>query len=268
MKKILAGVLLATMCLAPLSGLAYVESNVYLENAFSMLEEGNVFLQQYNVLGDNLVEARYQRGMPYFFAGVNEEAALKVRVCVQESSYYKLDKQYLYGLDCKGFTRWVQRQAGVEEHAALPELLYQHRNDPLPESRPASEWPDFFLPGDLLVVDHGPNHVLIYIGTPADYGMTKENAPEIAEYLEYPLFIHCGANPFYTDRYKEYIRQMGYTRCNPPDGGVTVSIMGMEDAPHYRGDFHRDFRYFEVWGQPLPIFSEKECRRMAWIPQP
>jgi len=245
---------------------ASVQSNEYLEVALTMLEEGNLFLYQYNFLGDNLIGHRLPLGMPYFFAGVNENAALRVRVCVQESSYYKPGRQYLYGLDCKGFTRWVQREVGVEEHAPLSDLLYQCRNDQLLEGRPAVEWPTFFEPGDLLVVDHGPNHVLMYIGTPEEYGLTAENAPEIAAYLNYPLFIHCGYNPFYHDRYKDYIKEKGYRSCLPPDGGVTVSIVGMEEAPHSRVDFHRDFTYFMVWDQPLPIFSLKECSRMAWIP--
>lgn len=246
---------------------AQVESSMYLEAALSLLEEGNLFITQYNLLGDNLISARLPLGMPYFFAGVNPDAALKVRVCQQESSYYKPGNQYLYGLDCKGFTRWVQRYAGVEEHAPLATLLYRSRNDQLLEGRDPAEWPQFFRPGDLLVVDHGSNHVLMYIGTPADYGLTAENAPEIAQYTEYPLFIHCGFNPFYYERYKEYIRQQGYRNCLPPDGGVTVSIVGMEDAPHVNNVSYKPLKYFEVWGQPLPVFSLKECRRMAWIPR-
>ena len=269
MKRICA-LLMLMLCL-PLSSVcassAYVESDEYLESALTMLEEGNLFLSQYNLLGDNMITHRLPLGMPYFFAGVNENAALKVRVCVQESSYYKPGKQYLYGLDCKGFTRWVQREVGVREHEPLSDILYQCRNDQLLEGRPAVEWPEFFSYGDLLVVDHGPNHVMMYIGTPSEYGLTAENAPEIADYLEYPLFIHCGYNPFYYDRYKEYIRGQGYRSCIPPDGGVTVSIVGMEEAPHSRVDFHRDFTYFMVWDQPLPVFSLKECRRMAWLPR-
>lgn len=266
--SVIFSVVVLVFCCFSSVALAYVESNAYLEAAFSLLEAGNLFLEQYNLLGDNLVEAKYERGMPYFFAGNNAEAALKVRVCVQESSYYKLDKQYLYGLDCKGFTQWVQRQAGVEEHEPIATLLYKNRGEDLLKKRTVQEWPDFFLPGDLLAIDHGPYHVMMYIGTPADYGLTKENAPEIADYLEYPLFIHCGANPFYTDRYKEYIREMGYTKCNPPDGGVTVSIMGMEQAPHYRDDFGRDFWYFQVCDQHLPVLSLEQCTQIAWVPQP
>ena len=35
---------------------------------------------------------------------------------------------------------------------------------------------------------------------------------------------HVGGNPFYYERYQEYIRRCGYRNTYPPDGGVTVSV--------------------------------------------
>lgn len=264
MKRFLC--LLCCLCLFPFPAGALVVSDPYIEAAFSLLDENNLFLTQYNLLGNNLVEARYPLGMPYFFGGDNADAALRVRGVFQSSSYYQMDRRYLSGLDCKGFSRWVQREAGVKEHDSLSRILYHCRNDQLLEGRPANEWPGFFNVGDLLVVDHGARHVLIYIGVPEDYGLTAENAPEIADYLRYPLFIHCGYNPFYYDRYKTYIEEQGYRDTYPPDGGVTVSIVGMERAPYSRTEFGHYLDYFMVWEQPLPIFHLSDCTAMAWVP--
>lgn len=246
---------------------AQVEGNAFLEAAFSMLEKDNLFLEQYDVLADSLTEARYELGLPYFFAGRNQDKVLSRMIPQQSTRYYVDGRIYLYGFDCKGFTNWVQREAGVEVFPRLSDLLYQCRNDQLLEGRPAEEWPAFFEPGDCLVVDHGSNHILMYIGVPADYGLTAENAPEIADYLHCPLMIHCGYNPFYTDRYAAYIQEMGYRNTYPPDGGVTVSLLGMEEATNTRMDRGRVYDYFMVMGQPLSVFHLSDCTRMAWVPQ-
>lgn len=261
--------LLALCCLWLLAApaLAQVESSAFLEAALSMLEKGNLFLEQYDVLADSLTEARYDLGLPYFFAGRNLDKVLSRMIPEQTTRYYTQGRIYLYGFDCKGFANWVQREAGAEVFPGLAALLYQCRNDQLLENRPAEEWPSFFEVGDYLVVDHGSNHILMYIGVPADYGLTAENAPEIAAYLHYPLLIHCGYNPFYTDRYAAYIEEQGYRNTYPPDGGVTVSIAGMEKAPHSRVDRGRTYDYFMAGGQPLSVFHLNDCIRLAWVPQ-
>ena len=271
MKRILLRVLcLLCVCLllapVPPAG-ATVESNAFLEAAFSMLEKDNFFLEQYDLLGDNLTEARYDLGVPYFYGGRNESKLLSRMMPQQTTRYYVDGRIYLYGFDCKGFANWVQREAGAEVLPPLSDILYQCRNDQLLEGRPAAEWPAFFQVGDYLVVDHGSNHILMYIGVPEDYGLTAENAPEIADYLHCPLMIHCGYNPFYTDRYAAYISEMGYRNTSPPDGGVTVSLLGVEAATNSRTDRGRVYDYFMVMGQPLSVFHLNDCTRMAWVAQ-
>ena len=89
-----------------------------------------------------------------------------------------------------------------------------------------SEWPEFLLPGDLIGMDHGRyNHIVMYIGTMRTFGWTEETVGEALPVLDMPLVIHCGGNPFYYERYQEYIRRCGYRNTYPPDGGVTVSVV-------------------------------------------
>ena len=69
------------------------------------------------------IEARYPLGCPYFWGGRDTEKILEPAHPEQESDYYKTENQYLYGLDCAGFTRWVVEQAGYTPHDSISNLL-------------------------------------------------------------------------------------------------------------------------------------------------
>lgn len=251
---------------APAPARAEVRSCTLLDAAFSMLEKDNVILERYCEAHHNLTEARYPLGAPYYFGGHNVRSMLKPRFPQQTTNYYRANHRYLYGFDCTGFLRWVMNQAGLKRFPSISALLGESEGDGVLDGRDVSQWHTFFDVGDLLAVDHGFLHILMYVGTLREYGVSADMAPQLAPYLDHPLMIHCGYNPFYTDRYRAYIKQNGYKNTYPPDGGVTVSLVGAEDAALSRVDGDDTFLYFELLGRPLPVFSLADCTRMAWIP--
>ncbi len=257
---------LLPLLLMPLFAFAEVRSCTLLDTAFSMLEKDNVMLERYCDFCQNLTVARYELGAPYYFGGRNARSLLKPRFPQQTTNYYRAGRRYLYGFDCTGYLRWVMREAGLSRYPSISALLGESEDDGILEGRDASQWHTFFRVGDLLAVDHGYFHILMYVGTLREYGVTEALAPELKDYLDHPLMIHCGYNPFYTDRYAAYIKEKGYKNTLPPDGGVTVSLVGVEEAPHSREDRGKTFFYFELLGRPLPVFSLANCTRMAWIP--
>ena len=87
--------------------------------------------------------------------------------------------------------------------------------------------------------------------------------------LDMPLVIHCGGNPFYYERYKEYIRERGYRNTYPPDGGVTVSVVlpDAENAPYSMSPpwgWGDDFHWYLVDGSPLLVFSLDTADSLVW----
>ena len=80
--------------------------------------------------------------------------------------------------------------------------------------------------------------------------------------------IHCGGNPFYYDRYEEYIREQGFRNTYPPDGGGTVSVIREtdKDAPHSVNTFWgKHFGWYNITPeQPLLVFRLEDCTELAW----
>ena len=120
--------------------------------------------------------------------------------------------------------------------------------------------------GDFLVANAGMRHIMMYIGTLADYGYTVADAPELADYLTYPLLTHCGLCPPYRDRYQAYIDQYGLD-CNTTDGGVAVTIVGVPvaNAPHYLRQDHYDHYYFDLNGYFLRIYDIFDTSSYVWF---
>lgn len=303
MKRLTALMLaLLTLCSVPAmaeeprEAEGFLEQDPLLDAAFSMLEEGNPILEAYNALTGANVEPHFPYGLPYFFGGTydfkfkdelllfSREPEYAKRSCWETTKFYRKNQQYLYGLDCSGYTRWIFNEVGWPKHPTLSGMIneygkyakknhvYSHRAGK--EMPPYEELAATLELGDLLVVKpaEGGRHVMMFIGTLRDYGFTTETAPELADYLDYTLVIHCGPNPMYGPRMQKYLDEHAddsyYDGVNIPNGGVCVSLIGVpieaatykvqvenisepeEDNPmHY-------YHCFDLNGYPLTIWWE------------
>jgi hypothetical protein len=127
--------------------------------------------------------------------------------------------------------------------------VYTHREGQ--QMPPFEELKDTLQIGDLFVFKKPETvyrHIMMYIGTLADYGFTAENEPELKDYLNYPLCAHCGNSPLYGDRFQRFIddNPVEYGRCLTTDGGVQVSLIGIppENVPYHVHVQQTDYDYF------------------------
>ena len=271
MKKCLLLVIALVMLLTALPAAAQVERRAELDAAFSMLEEGNPILARYNEITGADVEARYKYGMPYMFGGKNENYLMKVKKCLETTKFFRKGKTYVYGFDCSGFTNWINKQVGKPEHDTLNNMIlqkgkYGEKNHLPVKELPYDELPKHLQVGDFLVGKHSARHIMMFIGTLADYGYTAENAPGLADYLDYPIVVHSGKNPFYGERYEKYIQENGL-RCNTTNGGVCISIVGVptDKAPHSVLSDKQTFYYFDLDGYMLTIYDVFTCTSYVWF---
>ena len=302
MKKLLLLMLLAAMLASCcVSAQAAVEKSPLLDSAFTMIEKDNIFQRRYNELTGSSVESLCELGVPYFFGGQRGDKVvsrypdyLKAKP-LEQTKYYSPERVYIYGFDCSGFTNWIRTSNGLPKHDGLQQMiltdaykradiakgvpghLYNYQNDicykPMP---PYAELHETLQVGDLLVGKHGARHILMYIGTLRDYGFTAEEVPELADYLDYPLVIHCGPNPSYTERFQKFFDETTdkyYSNCVPSDGGVTVSIIGVppEAAPNHLHveirKYVQDFDYFMIddGNTMLTIWDLPGCTSFCWF---
>ncbi len=254
---------------AGLEALQVTDSEL-LDIAFSALPEGHWALKRYQEVAGSLTRSLWpETGVPYYFGGHSEEKVLHRYFPQQESKYYKADKLYLCGFDCGSFLHWVEEKAGYLPHDSLSTVL-RHRASLFPLSGlTLGSWYQALIPGDLIAFNHGSLHVGMYLGTPRMYGLTAESAPELAEWLDSPLMIHCGEDPFCYDRFKAYIDTKDFRMTtSPPDGGVTVSLLvpDLSTAPHLReAPWGKQYGYFTVLDQPLTVFPLDDCTEFAWL---
>ena len=271
-----------------------VERSALLDAAFSMLEKGNPFLDAYNEITGAGVEARFELGLPYFFGGKHDqkvngellvfsrEPDYAKRKCWENTHFYRKNSYYLYGFDCSGYTQWIHSEVGLPEHDKLDAMInkygkygsknhvYSHRNG---KEMPAySELAATLQVGDLLVGKKGARHIMMFIGTLREYGFTAETAPELADYLDYTLVIHCGPNPDYGARMQQFLDAHAddeyYKGVLIPNGGVNVSIIGipMEDAPHHGEDGGETYAWFELPdGTKITIWDLPACTSFCWF---
>ncbi len=214
--------LLALLTWMTIPALAEVKRDPLLDTAFTLLEEGNIFVERYNALTGAQVEATFPLGLPYFFGGKHDDIINGMprfiarapeytkRECWETTHFYRKDSFYLYGFDCSGFTQWIYSEVGYPEHDKLDKMInewgkygkknhvYSHRKGKEMPSYP--EVSENLIVGDLLVGKKGARHIMMFIGTLRDYGFTAEELPELANYLDHPLVVHCGPNPKYDDR--------------------------------------------------------------------
>lgn len=225
--------------------LARVERNEFLDVAFTCLEKDNPFLLRYNQITGAEVEPLFELGVPYFFGGKADKRfwtqypRYSQRHPYQNVGPYTRDKLMIYGLDCSGYTCYIYTEAGYPAHDALMTMITRterehhiythHEGERMPED--FTLLADTLEVGDLFVAAHPNLHVLMFIGTLADYGFTAADNPKLEKYLEYPLVIHAGENPQVADRFTNLIlTDEFYSDCYPTYGGVCVSILGMDPA--------------------------------------
>ena len=124
--------------------------------------------------------------------------------------------------------------------------------------------------GDVLVMRSKYRHVMLYIGTLRDYGFTAEEVPELADYLDYPLGIHCSAHPRYSAVFEIYIEEHPeyFFNCETTDGGVNVSILYVppEAAPYHEHIQVTDFDYFLIDEDryQMTIRPTEDLRAFTW----
>ena len=294
-KRIILLMLSLMTLLTSLPARAEVEKSDLLDAAFSMLEAGNPFVERYNAITGSQVEARFELGMPYFFGGKHDykingeqlmfsrEPEYAKRTVWEQTHFYDKGKYYLYGFDCSGFTQWIFSEVGWPEHDALDAMInqwgkygnknhvYSHRKGK--EMPPYDELAATLQVGDLLVGKNGARHVMMFIGTLRDFGYTEEEvAPELAPYLDYALVIHCGPNLMYGERITQYLADHAddpyYANVNIPNGGVVVSIIGVnwDDAPFHGHEGIDDYAWFELPdGYKLTIWDLPSCTSFCWF---
>ncbi len=273
---------------------AMVQRSDLLDVAFTMLEEGNPFVAAYNEITGAQVEAYFKYGLPYFFGGNSEDMTdgqMRVfsrgnlyakRKIWEQTHHYNKGQYYLYGFDCSGYTRWIYAEVGWPRHDTLSAMVNQYAKygdkNHVYSHRKGKEMPPYdqlaatLQVGDLLVGKHGSRHVMMFIGTLREFGFTAETAPELKDYLDYALVIHCGPNPDYDDRMQLFLEENAsdsyYDNVQLPNGGVAVSIIGVsrEDAPHQGEDKGTEYGWFELPdGYKVTIWDIEECTSFCWF---
>ena len=245
-----------------------VRYSPFYENSLSMLEADSLFIERYDDTADSLMTASLPLGVPYYYAGGTEEKFLRRFFPSTTTNYYQDSHMYLCGLDCVGMTHLVYEKCGLEKHPSISDLLHLGVGHSMLKKNDTSRWYMLLKPGDLIAVKHGTFHIMMYIGTLRQFGWKESTAGEAAELLDEPLVIHCGGNPFYHERYKQYISEQGFRNTNPPDGGVTVSVIQEtdRDAPHSTDtSWGKHFGWYNITDtQPLLVFRLDDCTDIAW----
>ena len=278
------------------SAQAELERSPFLDAAFSALEKDNIFQRRYNEITGAQVESLFELGIPYFFGRqtnyrgelVNGDWIMEKypdyprKICFETTKFYRKDQLYIYGFDCSGYTRWIYDQCGLPIHPGLNDMNtkdsekvhhvfnggtnWNSDSKPMP---PYTELKDHLKVGDLLNTKHGARHIMMYIGTLADYGFTAEEVPDLADYLDYPLVIHCGPSPVYGERFEQFIQENEeYSKCKTTNGGVEVSIVGIpaDAAPYHTRVQITDYDYFLIDGgnYMLTLRDIEEATSFCW----
>ena len=286
-RKVFPMVFVLLFCFMLPPAQALVSRSPLLDAAFAMIEKDNIFLRRYNEITGANVEALFEHGVPYMFGGKYDDYFMSSypefakRKCWETTRFYRKDSIYIYGLDCSGYTQYIHKAAGKAPHDSLSNMIlihdYQYNGNHLYNHRPGYEMPpygelkDHLIVGDLLVGKNGARHIMMYIGTLNDYGFTADEVPELAEYLEYPLVIHCGPSPVYGEIYSRFIEEnmARYGNCKTTNGGVQVSILGvpLEKAPIHENVNVDDCAYFLIDDGkcPLTIWDLPSCTSFCWF---
>lgn len=285
MKKLV--LMLAVLLLLTGTASAELNQSPILNTAMSMLEKGNLFLERYNEITGAGIEAQFEEGMPYFFGGKFPEKIFSrypdyyTMAAWQNTKYYKNGTRYLMGFDCAGYTDWIREENGLGSHGTTDEILYQygrykkyylytnnsHVKRPMPDY---SELAATLQVGDLLCLHTRSNHIMMFIGTLRDYGFTAEELPILADYLDYPLMIHCGPSPIAGEKFQQFLDAHSdqYKGIVTTDGCVQVSIFGV---PRTLAEVHEtvqvhDFDYIYLPdGTPMTFYDVDNAAIWCWL---
>ena len=288
MKKLPVLLMTALLALLPLlTASAELKQSAILDAAFECVEESNAFLARYQQLTGSTTAARLRLGVPYFYGGDDvkypfaNEPEYTARKAWQSSpsGFYQSGKSYLAGFDCTGFIKYVYSRAGnafKNKISSLSQSSFHKKGyhvwcsdlNPMPES-----WTELAVslqPGDLWIVRHPGLHVMMFIGTLRDFGYTEEDLPELGDYLDYPLIIHCGAHPDYGDRLQTCISESdrNWIRlCKTTNGGVAVSILGvpLEEAPNTTVAQGNELHWFNVEGTSMTTWDDSGVESYVWF---
>ncbi|MFH1512521.1 MAG: hypothetical protein ABIG45_04100 [Bacillota bacterium] len=270
MKTSLTMLLLLSLLFNLTGASALVERNILLDTAFTMLEEGNPILQRYNAITGADIQARYKLGLPYFWGGKDPNRLMTLGYAQESKKVFEEGKRYIYGFDCTGFTNWINAETGRPRHDSIKFMitkkgLYKENQLPIKDV-PYGQLQNYLQVGDYLAGKIIGRHIMMYIGTLADYGYAPEDSPELADYLDYPLLVHCGKNPPYGERYEKYIEENNL-RCGIPNGGVAITIVGMpvEEAPHFTHQYKDDHYYYDLGGYMLTIYNVYGTTSYVWF---
>ena len=257
-----------------------VERSPYLDAAFTMLEEGNPFLERYNLITGAGVEPYFDFGVPYFLGGSRfltlstHMPDYTVYKAWQDSWYYRKDVNYLYGFDCIGFTRWVWQTCGRGRHDSISDLLLKSAKEAVFSSagQQMPGWTQLskeLKPGALIAMMHPNYHIAMYIGTLRQFGYTARQVPELSAYLDYPLVIHSSVNCSISTRFM-YVLTSGdphYNGVTVTDGGVCVSILGVpqDEVPNEYYQEDQLTSWFELPdGTWLTALDYSNITQYAW----
>ena len=290
----IATALFAVLCLLSLfpgQSMAEEDQQDLTAAAFELLEEGNPFVARYERMTGKEITPLFPYGVPYYFGGLSGSKGngwfymaypdYFVKVCEHGSGYFRVGERYFYGLDCIGFTRHVYKACGKPAHPSLQDMLaqWEYRQYHLYDSRKGNETPpydrlkDTLQPGDLFVIKHETTrsrHIMMYIGTLRSFGYTAKEEPSLTAWLDYPLVIHCGLSPFYGERFQKLIEAYPekYGMCTTTDGGVAVSILGLqpEDAPEHGHVQNTDYSWFTMndGGYRLSVINLTDVKYYCW----
>ena len=266
-----------------------IARSALLDQGFALLERGNPFQARYNLLTGASVESLFPLGVPYFWGGRSYAVTTErlpdytTREAWQSSpSFYEKGVTYLYGFDCIGLVKAVYRLAGrpIEgevvakgEDAWCLAGAHVFCDDvhPVPEDWKAVA--RTMQVGDVMVIHHPGTHAMMYMGTLRQYGYTAAQLPALADYLDYPLMLQSGANPYSYLRFDRLISTSSDARvrsASPSDGGAGVCILGVpRSEAELELTCHEDTYYgFDVEGSFVPIMYWGNVRDyFVWRPE-
>ena len=282
MRKLALWLCLLTLAAGSASAGEAVAPDPWLDAAFSLLEEGNPFLERYRALSGSETEALFPLGMPYFYGGVSDTPVFAkypeytVRRAWQNAGWFVKGTEYVCGFDCAGYTQWVCKTVTGSPHGKLSSLMDAHGDRHIfcsEEEKDMPPWAELSAQlrwGDLFIIRRGGWHVKLYAGTLRLWGFTEEDSPELAPWLDHPLVIHCGYHPAFGERFQELIDHgpRKFFHCSTTNGGVAVSLLGPppEAAPHYTRRQEGEAWYFELEdGTLMTVMSLRQVSRWCWV---
>ena len=262
-----------------------IKKNAVLNHAFTVLEKGNPFVKRYNRITGKKIRARMAQGAPYFWGAQEDHLFAKepeyvvVPAWSNSPAYYRKGVKYIYGFDCVGFVKWVWKETYGQEMPARADMLEDRAHQIRNSSDGASPlWDgaaETLVPGDLLLVEHGPSshHMAIYIGTLRMYGYTAEEVPALADKLDTPLVIHCTTNAQISNRFAELIAHglPKYHCATVTDGGVCVSLIvpDCRRVPGHVFQQNQDTYYYPLPdGTWLTVLSCHNITEYCWYRPP